>query len=65
MKYYDGDYVLKKKDRDDMDRRVRLFRSSNKIRMTIHPVLVTTYGLVRNQYSGVFQNVVTLEDLFE
>lgn len=65
MKYYDGEYSMKKKDRDDMERRVRLFRSSKKVRMAIHPVLVTTYGLVRNQYSNVFQNVVTLEDLFE
>ena len=65
MKYYDGEYAMKKKDRDDMERRVRLFRSSNKVRMSIHPVLVTTYGLVSNIYSSVFQNVVTLEDLLE
>ena len=65
MKYYDGEYAMKKKDRDDMERRVRLFRSSNKVRMSIHPVLVTTYGLVSNIYGSVFQNVVTLEDLLE
>ena len=65
MKFYDGDYTLKKKDYDDMERRVRVFRSTNNIRMSIHPVLVTTYGLVHNQYSGLFQNVVTLRDLFK
>ena len=28
-------------------------------------VLVTTYGLERNEYSGLFQKVVTLENLFQ
>ena len=28
-------------------------------------VLVTTYGLERNEYSGKFQKVVTMEDLFQ
>jgi len=27
-------------------------------------VLVTTYGVERNEYSGRFQKVVTLEELF-
>ena len=28
-------------------------------------VLITTYGLQRNDYSGKFQKVITLEDLFQ
>jgi hypothetical protein len=27
-------------------------------------VLVTTYGLEKNEYSGKFQNVVTMEELY-
>ncbi|MBQ7572381.1 MAG: hypothetical protein IJT19_09110, partial [Bacteroidaceae bacterium] len=65
MKFYDGDYVMKKKDHDDIERRVRAFRAANEIRQAIHPVLVTTYGLANNQYSHIFQNVVTLKDLFK
>lgn len=64
MKFYDGDYQMKKKDADDIERRVRAFRNAEKIRMAIHPVLVTTFGLSENQYSHVFQNVVVLNDLF-
>ena len=30
----------------------------------IHSVLVTTYGLTYNEYSGDFVNVVTMDDLF-
>lgn len=33
-------------------------------RRAIHPVIVTTYGLVKNEYSGKIQNVVTMDDLF-
>jgi hypothetical protein len=65
MKFYDGDYVMKKKDHEDIERRVRAFRTTNGIRQAIHPVLVTTYGLANNQYSSIFQNVVTLKDLFK
>lgn len=64
MKFYDGIYTMKKKDVDDIERRVRIFRSTENVRMAIHPVLVTTFGMSFNQYSHVFQNVVTLKDLF-
>ena len=30
----------------------------------IHNTLITTYGLVKNAYSGIFSNVVTMDDLF-
>jgi hypothetical protein len=33
-------------------------------REKVHPALVTTYGLKYNEYSGVFQRVVTMDDLF-
>lgn len=64
VKFYDGDYVMKKKDHDGIERRVRVFRMANGIRQAILPVLVTTFGLKTNQYSSIFQNVVTLKDLF-
>ena len=65
MKFYEGEYEVRKRDYEAMDRRVRLFRQSVQDRITIHPVLVTTYGLKRNEYSSIFQNVVTLSDFFE
>ncbi len=33
-------------------------------RMSIRSTLITTFGLVRNEYSGAFTNVVTMDDLF-
>lgn len=64
MKFYDNEYLVKKKDYEDMQRRIRAFRSEHPECKTIHPVLVTTEGLKRNEYSKIFQNVVLLEDLF-
>ena len=32
---------------------------------TVHPVLITTYGVTYNEYSGIFQNVIIIDQLFE
>ncbi len=32
--------------------------------MTIRSTLIPTFGLMQNEYSGVFSNVITLDDLF-
>lgn len=34
-------------------------------KVSIHSTLITTFGLSRNEYSGVFTNVITLDDLFD
>ena len=65
MKYYDGIYQMKRKDKEDIERRVLSFRNANAVRGAIHPILVTTVGLKQNEYSGIFQGVITLKDLFE
>ena len=65
MKYYDGIYQMKRKDKEDIERRVFSFRNANAVRGAIHPILVTSVGLKQNEYSGVFQSIITLKDLFE
>ena len=39
---------------------------SNEIpkRKAIHSTLITTFGLTYNEYSGVFNNTILLDDLF-
>ena len=61
----EAEITMKKKDYDDIERRVRAFRNANNVRMAIHTVLVTTIGLTNNQYSSIFQKTVTLKDLFK
>lgn len=64
MKFYEDEYCMKKKDYEDMQRRIRVFRAEYPKCRTIFPVLVTTEGLKKNEYSPIFQNTVVLEDLF-
>lgn len=54
----DGDYYRV------MMRRQSLIEPYLKRGMGIHNTLITTFGLFRNKYSGVFTNVVTLDELF-
>ena len=65
MKFYNDEYtVTKAYDRVLVGRYNRLDSMIPK-RSTVNPVLVTTFGLVYNEYAGTFQNVITLDDLFD
>ena len=43
-----------------MEKTSQLFKGKK----SVQSVLITTYGLKRNEYSSRFQKVITLEDLF-
>ena len=64
MKYAKDEYELTLKSDEELRSRIAVFESVNEIRKNVRPVLVTTYGLTRNKYSGRFRSVVTLSDLF-
>jgi hypothetical protein len=36
----------------------------NCLKYTVHSTLITAYGLAYNEYSGAFQQVIILEELF-
>jgi len=65
MKYYEGVYVLGKKESENIAQRVSEFRKVTKTKCAIHPILVTTVGLKENIHSSIIQAVVTMDDLFE
>lgn len=65
MKFCETEYELKKRDYENMERKIRAFKSANGLHCAIHPILVTPYGLKQNQYSHVFQKVILLEDLMK
>ena len=52
----------------DYDERLRnraeVFRMVTKTRKALHTIMITTYGIERNKYSGNIQRVITLEKLF-
>jgi hypothetical protein len=65
MKFY-GDIfsVSKSYERKLVHRQILLSKMINR-RTIIHPVLITTYGLTYNEYSGTFVHTLTLDELFQ
>ena len=64
-KFYNEDFAV------DKNYYLKLIHRQNMIgeliprRSVTHNVLITTFGLTYNSYGSVFQNVITLDDLFE
>jgi len=65
MKYSGQEYTLTKSTHEDIQKKIHDLQMQTGTKYVIHPVLVTTYGLLENSWSEVFQNVVNLDDLFK
>ena len=64
IKFYNAEYFIDKTDDLDIRHKLSLYQRLNKCRDTIIPTLITTYGLSENKYSGLYQRVLTMDDLF-
>lgn len=64
MKYSISDYHMKQKDDESLRNKIVALKDASKTRYSVHPVLVTTYGIAEGKYSGIFQGVVVCDDLF-
>lgn len=64
MKFYNEEFVVDKAYHKVLVHRENLLQKVLPKRMVVHPTLVTTEGLCYNEYSGIFQKVVLLDDLF-
>lgn len=64
IKYYGGPFTVKKDDYLKLLARQEILAAKVSPRTTVRSTLITTYGLTQNEYSGVFTNVITLDDLF-
>ena len=64
MKFYNEEYVVSQSYERVMTSRFNLLKESLPKKYAVHNTLVTTYGLKYNEYSGTFQNVVVMDDLF-
>jgi len=64
MKFYQDEFTIDKTYfRTLQNRQNRLIEALPK-RKVVHAVLITTYGLTYNEYSGFFLHTITLDDLF-
>ena len=65
MKFYSGDFTVDKTYYRRLEDRQQTLADQLPKRTAIHQTLITTYGLVYNEYSGIFQNTIVLDDLFK
>ena len=65
MKFYGEKFTVTKAYERILAHRINLLSEHLPQRSVIHSTLITTYGLTYNEYSGSFQRVVTLDDLFQ
>ena len=65
MKYCQSEFTLTKEYEKQLRERNDTFVHHTKTRDAIHTVLVTTYGLKDNMYSGSIYATVTMDDLFK
>ena len=64
MKFYADDFRVSKEYTKKLGGRGAAIQEKMPRRKVVHLALVTTYGVAGNEYSGIFQKIVTLEDLF-
>ena len=65
MKFYKNDFAVDKAYDRVLRNRLSLLQERLPKRVTVHMTLITTFGLVYNEYFGDFQQVVVLDDLFQ
>lgn len=65
MKFYNTDFSVDKSYHKILVHRENMLQKVLPKRTVVHPTLVTTEGLEYNEYCGIFQKVVTLDDLFQ
>jgi len=65
MKFYSEDFAVDKNYYRVLLSRVNALREHLPKKAIVHSTLVTTFGLKYNEYFGIFQKVVTMDDLFK
>ncbi len=65
VKYSKDKYAISDSYAAELNRIAATFMDVTKTRKAVHMVMITTYGLQYNEYSGEIQNEVELDDLFK
>ncbi|RYY60749.1 MAG: ATP-binding protein [Chitinophagaceae bacterium] len=66
MKFSKGEFVIDKSYSEELDNKVQVFQRETRVKSTIFPTMITTYGVKKNSYyKGRVQNEVVMDDLFK
>jgi len=64
MKFYQKEFTIYRAYFQTLQNRQDRLVEALPRRKVVHSVLITTYGLTYNEYSGFFLRTLTLDDLF-
>ncbi|GHS96209.1 ATPase [Bacteroidia bacterium] len=64
MKYALKEFTIDKKYEENLRNKKAAFIEETKTRKSIHLTMVSTYGVKRNEYSGIIQSEIKMDDLF-
>lgn len=64
IKFSTRPYTIDKQYAETLQNRQWIFEQETKTRKSCQQVMLTTYGLAKNQYSSIIQRELTMEDLF-
>jgi len=64
IKYSRLPYAIDKVYEEKLRTKVEIFRQEISPRKSIHLLMITTFGIKQNKYSGIVQNEITLDDFF-
>lgn len=65
MKFSNAEYLIDEKMDMNLRNKAEVFRNATGCRDTIQLIMITTHGVKDNEYSGVIQNQVVMNDLFK
>ena len=64
IKYSNLPCSITKDCEEKLREKIEIFRQETLSRKAIHLLMLTTFGVKQNKYSGIVQNEITLDDLF-
>ena len=65
MKYANAELLIDKIQDENLRNKKACFTRESKTRKTVHLTMVTTYGVKQNEYAGVIQSEIRMDDLFK
>lgn len=65
LKFYNTKFTVNKSYYEKLKEREGILSENIPKRMAIHSTLITTFGLTYNNYSSVFSNTITMDELFK
>jgi len=65
VKFYQTEFTITKQYEENLRNKIVCFQEETKTRKAINILLLTTYGLTQNKYSGIVQKTITINDLLK